>query len=120
MKSGAILSAGNWWGSEMDEKDIKALNDFVDESIRRSNEKGYYPSVFIEMRKNHGTVIATKRLVETSEIQSGFVRLKQLDLLDWSLEAAVIKFPILFDTMTREYAGFRLSQAKGRKLKRDI
>lgn len=85
------------------------LDEFIDESIRRSRAKGYHPSIFIDMRQKFGAIAATKRLVETSEPQSGFKRLKQLGLLDWSLEAAVLKFPNEFpDKKTQEYAKARL------------
>lgn len=69
------------------------LEQFVDEGSRLCQSKGYYPTVFMRMRQDYGTVPAIKRLVESGEKQSGFTRLKKLNLLDWSLEAAVLKFP---------------------------
>ncbi len=85
------------------------LEPFIDESIKRSNKKGYHPTTFIRMRSDYGTIPAIKRLVESGEPQSGFRRLKELGMLDWSLEAAVLKFPQDFpDRKTAEYARARL------------
>lgn len=93
------------------------LERFVDESLKQCVAHGYYPSVFLDMRENLGVREAIRRLVESSEVQSGFKKLQELGLLDWSLEAAVIHFPEGFSVLTRECAGFRLGQLKGRKLK---
>jgi hypothetical protein len=57
-----------------------------------AGRKGYYPSVFQSMRMRHGTIAAIEKLVQSGEIQSGFKRLKDLGLLEWSIEAAVIRF----------------------------
>jgi hypothetical protein len=46
--------------------------------------------------------------VESSEPKSGYRRLKDLGLLEWSLEAAVTKFPEEFSKRTLEYARARL------------
>lgn len=87
------------------------LDRFIDESIRQSVAKGYRPATFIQMRQRWGTKEAIKRLAVSGEIQSGFVRLKDLELLEWSIEAAVLKFPTHFEKPYREAAEFRLSQA---------
>jgi hypothetical protein len=86
------------------------LEQFIDESIKVSNAKDYYPTTFMRMRADYGTVEAIKRLVETGEKQSGFVKLEKLNLLDWSLEAAVLKFPDEqgFTRTTAAYAKARL------------
>lgn len=85
------------------------LEQFIDESIKRSAEKDYHPTTFMRMRRDYGTIRAIKRLVESSERQSGFRRLQELGMLDWSLEAAVLKFPEDFpDRKTAEYARARL------------
>jgi hypothetical protein len=69
------------------------LEAWVDESIERSQSRGYHPSVFISMRKRHGTVAAMEQLVGSGEIQSGFIRLKKLDMAkEWSVEAGILKF----------------------------
>src|SRR4029077_17376651 len=45
-------------------------------------------------------------------IQSGFKRLQQLNLLEWTIEAAVTKFPSQFGRHARECAEWRLAQVK--------
>jgi hypothetical protein len=85
------------------------LESFIDELIRRSKERGYNPSVLVRMRAEHGTLEAIERLVQSGEVQSGFRRLKQLALLDWSIESAVTKFPTEFSRNARECAEWRLN-----------
>lgn len=87
-----------------------ALEAFVDETIRLSQARDYHPTVFIGMRRRHGTVEAISRLVVSGDIQSGFKRLNELGLLDWTIEAAVTKFPDEFSQGVREAAEWRLSQ----------
>ena len=88
------------------------LEAFIDQSIKISRDHGYHPTVFIGMRQQHGTVKAIERLVESGEIQSGFKKLRQLNLLDWTIEAAVSKFPNEFSRNARECAEWRMQQAK--------
>jgi hypothetical protein len=88
------------------------LEAFVDEGIRRMAKRGYYPTIFQGMRERHGTVEAIAKLVESGEIQSGFRKLQQLRMLDWSMEAAVMRFPERFSPAARECAEFRLRLAK--------
>ena len=88
------------------------LEEFIDESIRQSRQKNYHPTVFIRMRGEYGTVEAIKKLVISGEIKSGFKRLEKLDLLEWSLEAAVLKFPNEFTSEYQEAAKWRLEQAE--------
>lgn len=90
---------------------LEELDAFIDESILRSQARGYYPTAFVQMRKRWGTHETIKRLVVNGEIQSGFRRLKELDLLDWSIEAAVLKAPALFGKAIHQAAEFRLRQA---------
>jgi hypothetical protein len=89
-----------------------ALEAFIDESIRLSRENGYYPTEFIRMRSRHGTVEAISLLVVSGEIQSGFQRLRELNLLDWTVEAAAMRFPDEFSREVREAAEWRLRQAR--------
>jgi hypothetical protein len=70
-----------------------ALEAFIDESLRLSKERGHNPTIFVGMRHQHGTIDAIERLVQSGDMQSGFKRLKQLDLIDWTIESAVTKFP---------------------------
>lgn len=87
------------------------LEVWIDESIRLSRSKGYHPRDFIRMREanGHRSVEPIERLVQSGEIQSGFKRMKQIGLLAWSLEAAVMKFPERFTKAARECADFRLN-----------
>lgn len=86
-----------------------SLEDWVDESIKRSRSRGYHPTVFIGMRERFGTRVAIEHLVRSGEIQSGFHRLRQLGMLTWSIEAAVRQFPDEFTAEARECAEFRLN-----------
>lgn len=88
------------------------LEAFIRESVRLSNQHGYFPSEFLRMQREHGTVRAIERLMTSAEIQSGFMRLIALGLQDWSLEAAVLKFPDEFSAGVREAAQWRLDQAR--------
>ncbi len=92
--------------------DQENLDDWVNESIRRSVAEGYHPTAFLQMRDRWGTKDAMKRLVMSGDIQSGFVRLRDLGLLDWSVEAGVLKFSSIFDKSVREAAQWRIDQAK--------
>ncbi len=87
---------------------VDPLDAFIDETIRRSAAKGYHPTEFIRMRAQYGTAPAIERLVKSGEIQTGFLKLQKLSLLDWSIEAAVEKFPDKFSEQARQCAKFRL------------
>lgn len=87
------------------------LEAFIDETIERAVERGYRPTVFQRMRRDHGTLVAIEKLVQSGDIQSGFKRLRELGLLEWSIEAAVLKFPSEFSRAARECAEWRLRQA---------
>jgi hypothetical protein len=90
---------------------ISDLDAWIDESIRVSKRSGYNPTTFIAMRGRHGTKEAIQRLVLSGDIQSGFRKLKELELLNWSIEAAVAKFPDDFPNReVREAAEWRLRQ----------
>ena len=68
----------------------------------------HHPTRFIGMRQRYKTVAAIERLVKTTDEQSGFRKARDLGLLPWSLEQAVLNFPQLFSRETRDYAEFRL------------
>jgi hypothetical protein len=89
-----------------------ALEAFIDESIKLAKAHGYNPTVFQGMRRQHGTLQAIEKLVQSGEVQSGFKRLKQLGLLEWSIESAVTKFPTEFTRHARECAEWRLRQVQ--------
>jgi hypothetical protein len=71
-----------------------ALEAFIDKSIELAKERGYNPTIFIGMRRQHGPLDAIKRLVQSGDIQSGFRRLNQLSLLNWTIESAVISYQV--------------------------
>jgi hypothetical protein len=68
------------------------LEAFVDEGIRLSKQSGYHPHVFVRMRQQHGTIRAIEKLVRSGDLQSGFKRMAEIGLLDWSIEEAVVRF----------------------------
>jgi hypothetical protein len=88
------------------------LEDFIDESIRWSVANGYVPTIFYRMRRHYGTIAAIEKLVQSDEIQSGFKKLKDLGLPEWSLEAAVLKFPQRFSKNAQARSEIRLRSAK--------
>lgn len=88
--------------------DVGELEKFLDELLVRARSKRYAPKTFISMRYRYGAIEAIRRLVETSEPQDGFRRLKFLGLTNWSIEAAVVRFPDLFPAKTLAYAQARL------------
>jgi hypothetical protein len=89
------------------------LEAFIDEGIRLCRENDYPPKVFERMRRRHRTIGAITRLVVSGgEPQSGFKRMNDLGLLDWTIEAAVVRFPDEFSKAVREVAEWRLSQAR--------
>lgn len=92
-----------------------ALEAFIDETLRLSKERGYNPTIFVGMRHQHGTIDAIERLVQSGDIQSGFKRLKQLGLIDWTIEAAVIKFAAEFSHNAKQCAEWRLAQVRPEK-----
>jgi hypothetical protein len=60
----------------------------VSENARR---KGYNPTYFVRMVYELGGVKAAKQLLSTHEVQEGLMRLWELNLLDESMEAYVLK-----------------------------
>ena len=87
-----------------------ALEAFVDEAIKLAKEQGYNPTIFVGMRHQYGTLDAMERLVQSGDIQSGFKRLNQLKLLDWTIKSAITKFPTEFSRNARQCAEWRLQQ----------
>ncbi len=75
---------------------VDELESFIDETIRRAAAKRYTLTKFMQMRDRWGTVEAIRRLVVGGDIQSGLKRLVELDLVEYFIEAAVLKFPTHF------------------------
>jgi hypothetical protein len=89
-----------------------ALEAFIDKTIELARERGYNPIIFIGMRRQYGTLDAIERLVQSGDIQSGFRRLNQLSLSDWTIESAVTKFPTEFSRNALQCAEWRLQQVR--------
>lgn len=70
-----------------------SLEAFVNELMKRAKERGYNPTIFSGMRRQYGTLQAIEVLVQSGEIQSGFMRLKKLGLLEWSSSPPWSDFP---------------------------
>jgi len=92
-----------------------ALEAFIDEAIRLASQHDYHPTVFQGMRRQHGTIEAIEKLVQSGDVQSGFKWLHKLGLLDWTIESAVVKFPIEFSRNAFQCAAWRLEQVKKEK-----
>lgn len=91
------------------------LVEFMEESVRKSREAKppYYPVRFLAMwdeagHTHQGLKKVMAQLVESGDIQSGFQKMKDLGLIDWSVEAGVVKFSSEFKPATVSCAKFRL------------
>ena len=58
----------------------------IDNAIKEMSKIGYKPKVFINMRIEHGTIEAIKRLIHSDEVSSGFTTLWEKQRLDLSME----------------------------------
>lgn len=96
------------------QKASQELEAFVDELIRRGAACGYHPTEFMRMRRDYGTLGAMKRLMKTGDIQSGFRRLTELGLQDWTVEAGIVKFRSEFGKEHVAAAEWRLREAQGK------
>lgn len=86
------------------------LDSFVDSALKQLSARVYVPTFFMQMRTRLGTKEAIERLVVSGEMQSGFQRIKRLNLLDLSIEATVLRFPEIFRKDIQDAAKFRLAQ----------
>jgi hypothetical protein len=91
------------------------LEAFVDEGIRLSKQRGYHPHIFERMRHQHGTIRAIEKLVSSGDLQSGFTRMADIGLLDWSIEEAVVRFSDEFAKEALECATWRLQQVRSHR-----
>jgi hypothetical protein len=60
-------------------------------TYEEGKKRGYYPTYFLQMLGKYGGVETAKRLLAKREMQAGPIKLYELDLLDSSMEAYVIK-----------------------------
>ena len=95
---------------QLNDKFHAAMMTTIEEGVRR----GYYPTYFLQMLHQYGGVGTAKRLLATHEIQSGLMRLYELNLLDSSMEAHVIapQYQSLFTDEDRQEARRRLKEQK--------
>ena len=84
------------------------LEQFVDESIRRAHAVGYHPTAFMTMWHNDRSPAPIERLVKSGDQKSGYKRMVKEGLKDWTLEAAVIKYPDRFSEAAKAGARFIL------------
>ena len=71
-------------------------NQFHEEMVRiyhEATEFGYYPTYFLQMVSNDGGLSAAKRLLNSNDTSSGFVRLWEEERLDLSVEALALQEP---------------------------
>jgi hypothetical protein len=73
---------------------MRVLEAQIDESIRRSVEKKYYPTGFIAMRQRHGTVNAMVRAVRGDGY--GYDKAVEMGLKSHSLEQVMVNNALLF------------------------
>jgi hypothetical protein len=86
------------------------LEAFIEESIRHWREHHVDNALFMRMREAYGTVGAIKALLHTPGTESELAEFAVSGLYDWSLEAAVIKFPAEFSPADVERARRRIDQ----------
>jgi len=82
----------------------------IQETIREMMTLGYKPQAFITMMITDGTVNAVKKLINSSKIPDGFVKLWEMNRLDLSVENIIqeIEWEELFTEDERNKAKKRL------------
>ncbi len=93
---------------QLEEEFHTAMMTTVEEGVKR----GYFPGYFLQMLHQYRGVGTAKKLLEKREIQSGLMKLYELELLDSSMEAYVIKehYQSLFTEEERKEADRRLRE----------
>lgn len=93
---------------ELKDKFHAAMITTYEEGVKR----GYYPTYFLGMLHEYGGVDTAKRLLAKQEVQTGLMKLYELELLDSSMEAYVIKeqFKPLFSAEEINEARRRLDE----------
>lgn len=93
------------------DKGSAELEAYADTMLHRAAEKGFRPIVLIRLRETYGTVRAFSKILRTDDIESGFRQMKQLGLVEWSVEAVVVRFTREFDQADVQLARRRLELA---------
>ena len=97
-------------------KSDMTLDDEFTTALRRTcelqRERGYVPTVFMQMIEDHGGVETAKRLLAVTEPQLGLYRLWELHMLTESMEAIVLqdRFSVLFTETEKAMAHRRLDE----------
>lgn len=91
------------------DKRPKTLVEFVELSVRKCRDKGYYPARFQGMWDPQRAVPIINKLVHPAAGEAGFERTVKEGLKDWTLEAAVLAYPEEgFDPLTVATAKMRM------------
>ena len=88
------------------------FQDDLLKTYREAKKIGYKPGIFLDMIGSYGGVETAKKLLSTDEyIQDGITRLWELNRLDLSVEAVVLKtgYRDLFTETERDIAKKRLT-----------
>jgi len=83
----------------------------MEQTYRDAAKKGYPANYFLRMLGEHGAVGAAQRLLAAEEISQGLMKLCELELLDLSVEAVILKpeYAALFTPAERARARERLA-----------
>ncbi len=74
--------------------------------------EGYWPHRFLRAVKNHGGLAAAKKFINDAVVSDGFDRLETIGLLDFTVEALILKKPWsqLFTAAEQDIARSRLQE----------
>lgn len=83
----------------------------LEQTYHQAAAKGYRATYFLQMLGEFGAVETAHRLLASEEVSEGLMRLWQLELLDISVEALVLKpeYAPLFPSAERATARQRLA-----------
>jgi hypothetical protein len=82
-------------------------------TITAAKKRGYVPTIFMQMLAEHGAVETARRLLSTSEPQTGLYQLWELGLLHESMEAVIWdnpRFHTFFESTEIDEAHRRLEE----------
>ena len=85
------------------------LNEFIEESLKQAASRNFHPEVFPGMWFPKKLPQPIEKFVISSEPKSGFKKMVELGLKNWTLEAAVLAYPDQFSREARVYAEARMN-----------
>ena len=85
------------------------LNEFIEESLRQAASRNFHPKVFPSLWSSTKSPLTIEKFVISSKPRSGFRRMVELGLKEWTLEAAVLAYPDQFSREARVYAEARMN-----------